>query len=42
MAASAKFHFDNPEQILMPENKIVIDTISRLGAPAIERIGRKE
>jgi two-component system sensor histidine kinase KdpD len=36
------FHFDNPEQILIPENKIVIDTISRLGALAIERIGGKE
>jgi len=34
------FHFDNPEQILTPENKIVLDTIARLGALAIERIGR--
>ena len=33
------FHFDNPGQILTPENKIVIDTIARLGALAIERIG---
>ncbi|TAN43403.1 MAG: signal recognition particle protein Srp19, partial [Candidatus Methanoperedens sp.] len=33
------FHFDNPEQILTPENKVVIDTIARLGALAIERIG---
>ncbi|MCX9025201.1 MAG: DUF4118 domain-containing protein [Candidatus Methanoperedens sp.] len=36
------FHFDNPGQILTPENKIVIDTIARLGALAIERIGWKE
>jgi len=36
------FHFDNPEQILTPENKVVLDTIARLGALAIERIGRKE
>ncbi len=36
------FHFDNPGQILSPENKIVIDTIARLGALAIERIGFKE
>ena len=36
------FHFDDPEQILTPENKIVIDTIARLGALAIERIGEKE
>ena len=36
------FHFDNPGQILTPENKIVIDTIARLGALAIERIGGKE
>jgi K+-sensing histidine kinase KdpD len=35
------FHFDNPEQILTPENKIIIDTIARLGALAIERIARK-
>ena len=35
------FHFDNPGQILTPENKIVIDTIARLGALAIERIGWK-
>ncbi|MCZ7401169.1 MAG: DUF4118 domain-containing protein [Candidatus Methanoperedens sp.] len=33
------FHFDNPGQSLTPENKIVIDTIARLGALAIERIG---
>jgi two-component system sensor histidine kinase KdpD len=33
------FHFDNSGQILTPENKIVIDTIARLGALAIERIG---
>ena len=36
------FHFDNPEQILTPENKVVLDTIARLGALAIERIGYKE
>ncbi len=36
------FHFDNHGQILTPENKIVIDTIARLGALAIERIGGKE
>ncbi|CAG0950232.1 MAG: DUF4118 domain-containing protein [Candidatus Methanoperedens sp.] len=38
----AGFHFDNPEQILTPENKVVLDTIARLGALAIERIGSKE
>jgi two-component system sensor histidine kinase KdpD len=36
------FHFDNPEQILTPENKVVLYTIARLGALAIERIGGKE
>ena len=36
------FHFDNPEQILTPENKVVLDTIARLGALAIERISSKE
>ena len=36
------FHSDNPEQILTPENNIVFDTIARLGALAIERIGEKE
>ena len=36
------FHFDNPGQILTPENKIVIDTIARLGALAIERIDWKK
>jgi two-component system sensor histidine kinase KdpD len=36
------FHFDAPEQILTPENKVVLDTIARLGALAIERIGGKE
>ncbi|VVB92121.1 Osmosensitive K+ channel His kinase sensor domain protein [uncultured archaeon] len=36
------FHFDNPRQVLTPENKIVFDTIARLGALAIERIGGKE
>jgi two-component system sensor histidine kinase KdpD len=36
------FHFDSPEQILTPENKVVFDTIARLGALAIERIGGKE
>jgi two-component system sensor histidine kinase KdpD len=35
------FHFDAPEQILTPENKVVLDTIARLGALAIERIGGK-
>jgi two-component system sensor histidine kinase KdpD len=35
------FHFDNPGQVLTPENKIVFDTIARLGALAIERIGGK-
>ena len=38
----AGFHFDSPEQILTPENKVVFDTIARLGALAIERIGWKE
>lgn len=33
------FHFDSPEHILTPENKVVFDTIARLGALAIERIG---
>ncbi|MFZ2071683.1 MAG: DUF4118 domain-containing protein [Halobacteriota archaeon] len=36
------FHFDKPEQILTPENKVVLDTIARLGTLAIERIGSKE
>jgi K+-sensing histidine kinase KdpD len=36
------FHFDNLERILTPENKVVLDTIARLGALAIERIGFKE
>jgi two-component system sensor histidine kinase KdpD len=36
------FHFESPEKILTPENKIVLDTIARLGALAIERIGSKE
>jgi two-component system sensor histidine kinase KdpD len=36
------FHFDKPEQILTPQNKVVLDTIARLGALAIERIGSKE
>lgn len=35
------FHFNNPEQVLTPENKVVLDTIARLGALAIERIGGK-
>jgi two-component system sensor histidine kinase KdpD len=36
------FHFDNLEWILTPENKVVLNTISRLGALAIERISSKE
>ncbi len=36
------FHFENHEQILTPENKVVLDTIARLGALTIERIGGKE
>lgn len=32
------FSFDDPEQSLTPENKLVLDTIARLGALAIERI----
>jgi len=36
------FHFDKPEQILTRETKVVLDTIARLGALAIERIGAKE
>ncbi len=36
------FHFDNPRQILTPENKVVLNTIAQLGALAIERIGSKE
>jgi len=36
------FHFDNPEDILIPENKVVFDTIPRLGALAIERIGSRQ
>jgi two-component system sensor histidine kinase KdpD len=36
------FHFDDPEQILTPENKYTLDSIARLGALAIERIGGKE
>ncbi len=38
----AGFHFDNPKQILTPENKVVLNTIAQLGALAIERIGSKE
>ena len=37
----AGFHFDTPLQVLTPENKIVFDTIARLGALAIEWIGGK-
>jgi hypothetical protein len=33
------FHFDSPKHILTPENKVVLDTIARLGALAIGRIG---
>ncbi len=36
------FHFEAPDQILTPENKVVFDTIARLGALAIERIGSME
>jgi hypothetical protein len=36
------FHFDNPEQILTPKNKIVLNTIMRLGALAIKRIDGKD
>jgi two-component system sensor histidine kinase KdpD len=36
------FHFDAPLKILTPENKVVLDTIARLGTLAIERIGEKE
>jgi two-component system sensor histidine kinase KdpD len=36
------FHFDAPEQILTPENRVVLDTIARLGALAVERISSKE
>jgi two-component system sensor histidine kinase KdpD len=36
------FHFDNPEQILTPENKNVLDYIVLLGTMAIERIAKKE
>ena len=36
------FHFDNYEEILTPENKVVLDTIARLGALAIERISGKK
>jgi hypothetical protein len=36
------FHFDNPEQILTPENKNVLDYIALLGTMAIVRIARKE
>ena len=34
------FHFDNPLQILTPENKSVLEFITLLGTLAIERIGR--
>ncbi|HAR63869.1 MAG TPA: sensor histidine kinase KdpD [Candidatus Margulisbacteria bacterium] len=34
------FNFENPEQVLTLSNKIVLDTIARLGALAIERIER--
>jgi two-component system sensor histidine kinase KdpD len=36
------FHFNNPEQILTPENKNVLDYIALLGTLAIKRIGGKE
>jgi K+-sensing histidine kinase KdpD len=32
------FHFENPEQILTPDNQVVLDTIAGLGALAIERM----
>ncbi|HEY9246630.1 MAG TPA: DUF4118 domain-containing protein, partial [Candidatus Methanoperedens sp.] len=38
----AGFHFDAPTQILTPENRVVLDTIARLGALAVERISSKE
>jgi|GEM_PF-2729435 len=36
------FHFDDPKQILTPENKSALDMIALLGTLAIERIGGKE
>ena len=36
------FHFDDPEQILTPENKSALEMIVLLGTLAIERIGWKE
>ncbi len=36
------FHFEEPEKALTPENRIVLDTIARLGALAIERIISKD
>jgi hypothetical protein len=36
------FHFNDPEQILTPENKSALEMIALLGALAIERIGWKE
>ncbi|MCZ7356371.1 MAG: DUF4118 domain-containing protein [Candidatus Methanoperedens sp.] len=36
------FHFDDPEQILTPENKSALEMIVLLGTLAIERIGGKE
>ncbi|VVB86568.1 Osmosensitive K+ channel His kinase sensor domain protein [uncultured archaeon] len=36
------FHFDSILEVLTPENKVVLDTIARLGALAIERIGSKD
>jgi two-component system sensor histidine kinase KdpD len=32
------FHFENPEQVLTPDNQVVLETVARLGALAIERI----
>jgi two-component system sensor histidine kinase KdpD len=32
------FHFENPEQVLTPNNQVVFETIARLGSLAIERI----
>jgi two-component system, OmpR family, sensor histidine kinase KdpD len=32
------FHFENPEYVLTPDNQVVLETIARLGALAIERM----
>ena len=36
------FHFDDPVQILTPENKSALEMIALLGTLAVERIGGKE